>query len=245
MATSILRLGNRRFDNLFFSAMALLVLVSVVVGFSQTYFVEPLPNLIVKVHAAVFSLWILLLIIQTSLIGTHQVQVHRRLGLLGFGLSCLVVIFGVLVATENLVRNYPGFHPGDGGVSFRSFYAITLSDMLMFSVLIYFAFRKRFDPPAHKRLVLIATFSLMDAAFDRWPIHVTWWDDRVTPLLCVYPLLLLLMAYDRWSMKRIQPATKWATLFLIIVQQGRDALGHTVIWQRFAMWAYVHGRSLV
>ena len=125
----------------------------------------------------------------------------------------------------------------------RAFYAISLSDMLMFSVLIYFAFRKRLDPPAHKRLVLIATFAILDAAFDRWPIHATWWDDRVTPLLCIYPLLLLLMAYDRWSRGKNQPATIGATLFLIVVQQGRDALGHTEFWQRFALWAYEHGRS--
>lgn len=245
VATVAVRPKNRRLDNIFFSAMAVVVLVSVVVGFSQTYFVAPLPNLIVKIHAAVFALWILLLIIQTSLVAASRVNVHRRFGLLGFGLACLVVIFGVLVATENLVRNYPGFHPNDGGVSFRAFYAITLSDMLMFSVLIYFAFRKRFDPPAHKRLVLIATFAMLDAAFDRWPIRVAWWDDRATPLLCIYPLLLLLMVYDRWSMKRIQPVTIWATLFLIIVQQGRDALGHTQTWQRFALWAYVHGKWIV
>ena len=240
MVTAALRPRNRRFDNVFFLAMAFVILVSVVIGFSQTYFAAPLPNLIVKIHAAVFALWILLLIVQTSLISAHRVELHRRLGLLGFGLSCLVVIFGVLVATENLVMNYP--ETMDRQVSMRAFYAITLSDMFMFSVLIYFAYRKRFDPAAHKRLVLIATFALLDAAFDRWPIHVTWWDDRATPLLCVYPLLLLLMVYDRWSVKRVQPATVWATLFLIVVQQGRDALGHTGFWQTFALWAYMHGR---
>ena|SRR5215467_1055711 len=126
MATALPRPRAKHFDNYFFSAMAIVVLASVLIGFSQTYFVEPLPNLIVKTHAAVFSLWIIVLIIQTSLIAAHRVDVHRRLGLLGFGLSCLVVIFGVLVATENLVRNYPGFH-NDGGVSFRAFYAVTLS----------------------------------------------------------------------------------------------------------------------
>lgn len=141
------------------------------------------------------------------------------------------------------MRNYPPTN--DGQVSFRAFYAVTLPDILMFAVLIYFAFRKRFDPPAHKRLVLIATLAILDAAFDRWPIPLAWWDDRVTPLLCVYPLLLLLEVYDRLSMKRIQPATLWATLFLVVVQQGRDAFGHTGLWQKFALWVYVHGRPFV
>ncbi len=52
MATAALQRHNRRFDDLFFSAMAVVVLVSVLVGFSQTYFVAPLPNLTVKIHAA-------------------------------------------------------------------------------------------------------------------------------------------------------------------------------------------------
>ena len=52
----------------------------------------------------------------------------------------------------------------------RAFYAVALSDMLMFSVLIYFGFRNRFNPAAHKRLILIATLAILDAAFDRWPI---------------------------------------------------------------------------
>jgi len=33
--------------------------------------------------------------------------------------------------------------------------------------------------------------------------------------------------------------------FLIIVQQGADALGHTQTWRRFALWAYVHGKWIV
>ena len=63
MVTAALRPRNRRFDNVFFLAMAFVILVSVVIGFSQTYFAAPLPNLIVKIHAAVFALWILLLVV--------------------------------------------------------------------------------------------------------------------------------------------------------------------------------------
>src|SRR5205807_7176863 len=47
----------------------------------------------------------------------------------------------------------------------------------------------RFNPAAHKRLILIATIALLDAAFVRWPIHAAWWDLRVAQMCC-YPLLL-------------------------------------------------------
>ncbi len=240
MATGTLRLRRNRLDDFFFSGMAAVILISVVVGFSQTVFVSPLPNLVVHFHAAVFSLWIIFLIIQTSLIAAGRRDLHRRLGLLGFGLACLVVVFGVLVATENLVRNYPGFNPDDHGESFKAFYAVSLSDMLMFSTLMFFAFRKRFEPAAHKRLVIIATLAITDPAFDRWPIPANWWGHTVTPLLCIYPLLLSLAVYDWWSMKKVQPVTLWASLFLVVVQQWRFAVGHTPIWQQFATWVLNH-----
>jgi hypothetical protein len=246
VATAVTRKGNNRFDRLFFSGMAVVILVSVLVGFAPTYYLAgifkapPLPNLLVHIHGAVFSAWILLLIVQIGLVSKGRVDLHRRLGLWGFGLACLVIVFGVLVATENLVRNY-----GDrnGSIEFRAFYAVTLSDILMFSILAYFSFRNRFNPVAHKRLILIATLALLDAAYDRWPVPVPWWDDRVTPLLCTYPLLFVLMCYDWWSTGKIQRSTLWSSLFLVVVQQGRDSFGHTATWQSFATWVYAHAHS--
>ena len=57
------------------------------------------------------------------------------------------------------------FAAGEPGVGAKTFYAIPIADMLVFSTLIYFAFRERFNPAAHKRLILIATITLRDAAF--------------------------------------------------------------------------------
>jgi len=233
-----------RLDNLFFSVMAGVILVSVFVGFAPSYYLAgvfkgpPLPNVLVHIHGAVFTLWILLLFVQISLVSAGRMSVHRRLGMAGFGLACLVVVLGVLVATENLVKNYPSTPSGQ--VEFRAFYAVTLSDMLMFGTLIYFSFRSRFNPAAHKRLILIATLAILDAAFDRWKIPVPWWDDRVTPLLCTFPLLLLLMTYDWWSTGKVQRVTLSATLFLVVVQQGRNLVGYTAAWQSFAAWVYTH-----
>jgi hypothetical protein len=60
-------LPGRRYDHLFFSALALLILATVFVGFARTYyfagvFHAPLPSLIIHVHGAAFSCWILLLV---------------------------------------------------------------------------------------------------------------------------------------------------------------------------------------
>jgi hypothetical protein len=102
-------LPGRRFDHFFFSAMALLMLATVFLGFARTYYLAggfhaPLPSLIIHLHGAAFSCWILLLVTQTSLVSAGRVDIHRRLGIAGFFLACLMVILGVLAATDSLVR---------------------------------------------------------------------------------------------------------------------------------------------
>ncbi|MGB7820975.1 MAG: hypothetical protein WBL22_02175, partial [Candidatus Sulfotelmatobacter sp.] len=80
MATAALPRGNpQRFavngqvDNYFFPGIAILILVTVFVGFARSYFLAgvlraPLPNLLIHIHGAVFSSWIFLLITQTLLV---------------------------------------------------------------------------------------------------------------------------------------------------------------------------------
>ncbi len=245
MATAVIRQSKLRFENHFFSGMALIILASVFVGFARTYYLAgvfkaPLPNLLIHVHGAVFSSWIILLIVQTSLVATGRVNLHRRLGLLGFGLACLMVVLGLLAATDELVRHYV---PGGPGMKALAFYAVPLSDILVFSTLIYFAFRNRFHPATHKRLILIATIAMLDAAFVRWPISAPWWDLRAASMCC-YLLLLAVICYDFWSSGKLQRATLWASVFLIATKEVRMPIGRTALWQSFATWIYMHAQSL-
>jgi hypothetical protein len=237
------RQSNRRFDNYFFSGMAALILATVLVGFARTYFLAgvfraPLPNLLIHIHGAVFSTWILLLVAQTSLVAAGRVDLHRRLGLLGFGLACLMVVLGLLAATNVLAR---GFVPDGSAVKSRAFYAVPIADMLVFAFLVYFAFRNRSNPSAHKRFILIATIALLDAAFVRWPVPVSWWNLHVAEMCC-YALLLLLAGYDLLSTGKVHRATLWASLFLIALQQVRMPIGRTSAWQSFAAWVQIHAR---
>jgi hypothetical protein len=243
MATSVIRSRagrhdtSLRFDNFFFPGMAVVILATVFIGFARSYYLAgvfraPLPNLLVHVHGAVFSSWIVLLIAQTSLVAAGRVDLHRRLGLLGLVVACLMVILGLMVATDSMARH---FAPGKVGVSEKAFYAVPIADMAVFATLIYFGFRERFHPSAHKRLMLIATIMITDAAFVRWPVPVGWWDLQAAQMCC-YALLLLLAGYDLWSTRKIHRATLWGSVFLIVVQQVRTPIGHTALWQSFATW---------
>ena len=193
------KLHASQYDNYFFSAMALLILATVFVGFARTYFLAgvfraPLPSLLVHIHGAVFSTWILLLITQIALVSAGRVDIHRRLGLAGFALACLMVVLGVLAATALMARGrspVPVFDP-------QTFYAIPMGGMLIFATLIFFAYRQRINPAAHKRLILIATISILDAPTGRPPFTAITAHPFMDSVF-VYAFLLLIIAYDLWS----------------------------------------------
>jgi hypothetical protein len=239
MATAVSGRAETRLDRYFFPGMALLMLATVLWGFARTYYLAA--NWLVHVHGAVFSCWILLLVTQTSLVAANRVDVHRKLGLLGFGLAPLMVVVGTLAATDQLRRRF-----GITGRLGMDPIVVPLTDMLVFGTLVFFAFRARFNPPAHKRLMLIATTALSVAAVIRWPIgfirHSPIWVSE----LCTYGFLLLLLAYDLWSTGKVHRATIWASTLLIVVQRVRMPLGETGAWHAFATWAQnlpraVHG----
>jgi hypothetical protein len=244
MATSAVRHRDGRFEDSFFSGMAVLVLVTVFLGFARTYYLagvfkaDPLPPLL-HVHGAVFSAWIVLLIVQVSLVAADRVDLHRRLGLLGFCLPCLMVILGLLVATNSMVRYFDAAEAGHMQTELRANYVFQTADMLIFSTLIYFAFRNRLNPPAHKRLILIATIALLDAAFGRWPIDAV---SQHFQFGC-YALLLLLVGYDLWSTRRIHRATLWGGLFFVVLYLVRAPIRYTAPWQAFAAWVQNLARS--
>lgn len=227
---------GRRYDHYFFSGMALLILASVFLGFAHTYYLAgvfhaPLPSRIIHIHGAVFSMWILLLITQTSLVAAGRVDIHRRLGIAGFLLACLMIVLGVLAATDGLSRPNTA-----SGIDVKTFYIIPMTDMLIFAVLVFFAFRARFNPSAHKRIILIATIGIMIAAISRWPFAMVHRKPLVAALLS-YTFLLVLVAYDLWSTHKVHRATLWASAFLILVQQIRFPIGQTTAWHAFATWA--------
>ena len=231
------------YDNLFFSAMAAVALIVVLVGFARTYFLAgmlraPLPNLLVHIHAVAFTLWIVLFITQISLVAAHRVSVHRRVGLLGFALAILMVLLATVTASDRLARHVA--QPETDSVEeVRAFFAVPLADMLMFFTFTYLGYRNRFQPAVHKRLMWFATLSLLDAGFDRWRVF----DPYPLPLVNVIsfaPLLLLLIGYDWWSTGKVQRVTIGSAIFLVFIQQIRHPLGHISAWQNFAAWVAIH-----
>jgi hypothetical protein len=232
-------LAGRRYDRVFFPIISVLILITVVIGFAKTYFLAgmvraPLPSPIIHIHGAIFTSWIILLIVQTGLVSARRVDIHKKLGLFGFGLACVMVVLGLLASVNALSRQVVSNVSPIPGLDARTFFAIPIGDMIIFATLIYLGWALRFKGAEHKRLVLIATIGLIDAAVNRWPFAYVRTGPHILVDLTVYTFLVALMAYDLWSTHKIQKVTLWASLFLIVVQQLRVPIGFTHIWHRFA-----------
>lgn len=229
-------LPGRRYDRRFFFAMTVLLAAVVVIGFAPTYylaggFLAPLPSRIVHIHAAVFSTWMILLMVQTGLISAKRVGWHRKLGMAGFVLAIAMVVMVVLTAAglAERVKGAPSMELVLGLL------AVTFTDAFDFAVLAGFAYALRRDAAAHKRLIIIATICLTRAAFFRWHIPILF--RQVYPAYAAtYVLLLLLAVYDLWSTRKIHRATMWGSLFLIVMGQLTRFIGPSAPWHAFAHW---------
>jgi hypothetical protein len=227
------RPANPASDRIFFSAMILALWATVLFGFAKTYFMAgmvraPLPNALIHIHGAAFTLWMVLLVVQEAFVAGRKITWHMQLGLAGFGLAVAMVVLGLLAATDALRRGSAPL-----GLDAKTFYIVPLSAISIFAVLVFFAWRTRRRPAAHKRLILIATIAIAGAAIGRWPVAAL---QRTPPLQNAVTLtfLLLIVAYDLISQRRIQKSTLWAGLALMTVQLVRVPLGFTPAWHSFA-----------
>src|SRR5580698_5437948 len=89
----------------FYFFMSLLIAATVVYGFSHTIdhnliHASPLPPFVLYIHAVVFPAWVVFFIVQSALIRSHNVRLHRRLGWFGVGLAVAIVFVGALTATR-------------------------------------------------------------------------------------------------------------------------------------------------
>jgi phosphatidylserine synthase len=233
---------NRKRERFFFSGMAVLLLATVLAGFWPTYYGAglinaPLPNAVVHVHGALFSLWMILFLVQVGLISAKKVKVHRTLGLAGFVLAVLMVVAGVLTGTLQLRRNLNVSGPATrvganlevSGNDAQYGYLTPVTNMLVFGTLIFFAYRLRRQSDAHKRLALLATIALMGAPIFRIPVPLFY--HRVLPEeLALVGFVLLVAAYDLFSLHRVHRVTLWASAFGIFVHVVRIPVGHSATW---------------
>lgn len=159
----------------FYFCMSLIMAGLVVWGFSHTvnaslFHANPPRPLLLWIHGAAFSTWMVFFIVQSGLVRVRKVSVHRFLGWFGAGLATLMVVLGFTIAVIMTRFDMVVLH--QKGVD--TFLSIPFEDMIVFGTCVALAIYWRKKPDYHRRLIYIGTCVLMDAAigrFDFWYNH--------------------------------------------------------------------------
>jgi hypothetical protein len=216
---------TKRADRFFYVGMAALFVAVAAIGFGPRSVgilsgTLPNPPLIVHVHAALMASWLVLLLTQTSLTASGHRTTHKRLGVVSFVLAPLMILamlaltfapyYLFLSSPEAATATPPPLDLVARGTVFSLF--VQGRAALLFAVFYVWAVvARRNAPETHKRMMILATLVLIDAALGRmaWLTGFTSIADGGSyTIVHVYQLLLLAPAivYDFVRFGRVQSA---------------------------------------
>src|ERR1700704_1119998 len=228
----------------FYFCMALACMAVAFLGFAPTYWLPMASGSfsstpVVHFHGMLFFAWTLYFAFQTWLAASGRTARHRSLGLIGVSLATAMTIFGFLVAV-NAMKQSAAIGQTDAGIAFV---IVPLSGILFFAVVLTLAIAARARPEIHKRLMLLASISLLDAAVARWfltflappgplgppPVPVT-----IAPALVAYLLLVAAMVFDWRTRGRPHPVYVYGGIALVAVKLLNWPISTTPLWHSFA-----------
>lgn len=230
----------------FYFYMALACAAVAFLGFAPTYW-RPLAsgglkvNPVVHVHAAVFFAWVLFFSWQTWLAASGQVMRHRSIGLVGIAFATAMTIFGTQAAI-NAMKVSASMGLKAQGIAFA---IVPLAGIAFFAVVFVLAIRAVRQPETHKRLMLLASISLLDAAVARWfltflappgppgppPVPVT-----LAPAFVAYLLLAVAMLHDWRTRGRPDRVYVVGGALLVGMKLLSWPVSETAAWHSFAGW---------
>jgi hypothetical protein len=228
------RLASWQSGRIFYVAMSAVIAAVVFFGFARTYFLRSYFHpeqltLLVKVHGFAFTAWIALFAVQSTLVAARRTDVHRRLGWAGAALAAFMMLMTWFTAVNAVHQAVVCCD----AVAARAFLAIPISDLLVFGGLVGAAVVYRGQPAIHKRLMLLATLAILDAATGRWPLHFIE-TTKYGYYVALDVIVIAVVAYDAVVRKHFARAYVWGVPLVIGAQIVRELIGRTAQWQSFA-----------
>lgn len=229
-----------------FAAIAWTAVAVVVAGFASSYYLWPLTRathfpagppmprslpLVVHAHAVTFSLWLVLLAVQSGLIVRGDLRTHQRLGRGAVALLPIMLLTGLATAVAG---GRAGWNPGGPYRDALGFMFVGIADLAVFFSLTVagLALRRRAD--LHRRFMLLGTVGgLLWPAITRMPF-LAGHPPRMFALLALLVLAPAghdLIARARW---------RWLSLGLGVAILAtfpmRVAIANSAMWRSVAAW---------
>jgi hypothetical protein len=224
---------TRATDRELYLPAAAAVLAAVIVGFWRSYFSRPFfpqtdsLTVLVHVHAALMTAWMCLFLAQVGLVAVGRTDLHRRLGVGGFALLVMIVV--VSVPMTILATRLGGSHmPGPPLPALASVSGLLIGFITLGGLGLHYRYRT----DIHKRLMLLAAISGMEAGVGRIPVDFL---DSLTKIHIANDVVLLFFVVaDTLKHRRLHPALLWGSFYLIAVQTITAWVAGTATWLAIA-----------
>lgn len=228
-----------RREHRFFTGMAVAMMLVCFAGFAPSYYLKahfgtPQLKPLLHLHGFAFTLWMVLLVVQISLVAAGRTRLHRQLGAAGGVLAVLLVVTGAAAIFGRATTVTPGL----SHEMILRFMAPIVTVLVVFATLIALALCFRRNAAAHKRLMLLATTVMLTAAIHRLLMWLI--DPTVSPPVffgATDLFIVALAAYDLMSRGRVHAATLSGGLLVIVSQGASLLLAGSNVWLAFARWA--------
>ena len=223
--------GTARSSRWFYAGIAGATLVASGVGFSHSYAARQAAHLPLSaaavLHAALFSSWLVIYQIQTLLVATGHARLHRWLGGGAALLAAVMIVTAPPLAVDLARRRVL---PGD--VLFQMM--LMLGDLVCFAAFVTAGVLLRRRGETHKRLMTLATVSLLPPGVSRWPIAV----GNPAPVVSLVMILFVaaLPIHDRLTRRRVHPVSLWGGLALLLSVPVRVMVARTTFWHQLGSW---------
>jgi hypothetical protein len=203
----------REHQSLFIWASLGCMLIAVT-GFARSYYLKslfgtPALTALLHIHGVIMSSWCVLFFIQSYLVATHRVRVHRRVGILGAILAFLVVAIGTYATIEATAREVRAHVVRQ----FHFLFGLNLVNLLLFAIFVSAGLLLRTRPEFHKRLMLMATLTLLAPAIARIVLLFTHAPNY--QFLAFDGCILLFVVVDTIWHRRLHPALGWGAALVI------------------------------
>ena len=194
----------------YFTIAAIAVIPIVIAGFVPLYTLrllhhDPLLTVRVQAHGLVMASWIALFLVQTQLIARGHPDLHRKLGAFAAPLVIAMLTISIPVLLDAAARKAHGAH---GAPFYLRLVAFDGVNLLLFACLAALAVAMRFRSDYHKRLMLLATLSLLGPAFGRLTSYANGMsgDNDLAVLLLMLGCLGVAATIDIVGLRRFHPA---------------------------------------
>jgi hypothetical protein len=173
----------------------------------------------------ILTTWFVVAVIQTRFIQAGQLRTHRRVGTAAVIFASLIVVSG-LMANNHLALAIESPAEAENIIVWGNYFTL-----LTFAGLVCAAVLLRRRPAAHKRLMLLASVSIVGPALGRFPLWPIFAGDlnaaRNYAIGGLLALLGALIAYDIIVRRKPHPATWIGALAIFMSLAGAVALGVT------------------